>query len=65
MPKLLTSKAAAEKLSISPSTLAKWRSTGQHKIPYLKFGSNQRAEVRYRETELDQWVEQHLIGGRS
>jgi len=40
-------------------SLIKWRSTGEHNIPYIKIGRN----VRYRTQDLRAWVEAHIQGG--
>lgn len=63
MCKLLTPKQAAEMLATTPSNLAQWRSLGTHNIPYLKLGTNQRARIRYRESDLIQWIEDRMVGG--
>lgn len=47
--KLLTPEQAAEKLSISVRTLAKWRSIGSPNIPYNKIGRC----VRYNPEDLE------------
>lgn len=39
-------------------SLIKWRSTGEHNIPYIKIGRN----VRYRTADLRQWIEAHVQG---
>jgi excisionase family DNA binding protein len=50
---------AAELIATPAKTLIKWRSTGEHNIPYIKIGRN----VRYRTADLRAWIEKHLIGG--
>ncbi len=49
--KLLTTTQAAEHLGLSPSTLAKARISGASP-PFVKLG----AAVRYRRTDLDEFV---------
>ena len=48
---LLTAQAAAQFLSLSPSTLAKMRLSGDTPR-YIKMGRR----VAYRQTDLDNWV---------
>jgi hypothetical protein len=50
---------AAELLCTPEKSLIKWRSTGEHNIPYLKIGRN----VRYRTQDLRKWIEAHIQGG--
>jgi len=40
-------------------SLIKWRSTGEHNIPFIKIGRN----VRYRTKDLRNWIEAHIQGG--
>ncbi|UOA06946.1 helix-turn-helix domain-containing protein [Methylobacter sp. S3L5C] len=40
-------------------SLIKWRSTGEHNIPFIKIGRN----VRYRTKDLREWIEKHVQGG--
>jgi excisionase family DNA binding protein len=51
--KLLDDKQAAEYLSVSPGTLSVWRSTGRYALKFIKVGR----AVRYRMTDLDEWLE--------
>jgi excisionase family DNA binding protein len=46
---------AADHLSVSVRTLAKWRSTGENNIPYTKIGRC----VRYRLSDLDAYIQKH------
>lgn len=39
-------------------SLIKWRSTGEHNIPFIKIGRN----VRYRTKDLRNWIEAHVVG---
>ena len=50
---LLDEKSAADFLSLRPGTLSVWRSTGRHKIPFIKVGHL----VRYRRADLLAWLE--------
>lgn len=40
-------------------SLIKWRSTGEHNIPFIKIGRN----VRYRTKDLRDWIDAHVQGG--
>ena len=40
-------------------SLIKWRSTGEHNIPFIKIGRN----VRYRTKDLREWIEARIQGG--
>ena len=52
----LTPTEAAAYIGSTPKTLAKWRSTGRHSIPFLKFGTGKRASVRYDRNDLDAFL---------
>ncbi len=54
-PELLTTKQAAELLSIGERTLWAWSRSGICPAP-VKIGVGLRPAVRYRRTELEQWV---------
>jgi hypothetical protein len=49
---LLTEPEAAFILDVQPASLAVFRCTGRHKIPFLKIGRN----VRYRRSDLENWL---------
>ena len=49
---LLTSEHAAPHLGVTPHTLAVWRCTKRHEIPYIKVGRL----VKYRLADLDAWL---------
>lgn len=55
MPNLLTPEQAAQYLAVSPRTLAKWRSTGENNIPFIKIGKG----VKYSPDDLKAYVESH------
>lgn len=57
LPQLLTERQAAEVLSVAPQTLAVWRCTHRHGLPYIKVG----ASVRYRLSDLEQWLEERTV----
>lgn len=48
----LTPAQAAQVLGLSAKTLATWRSTGRHALPYIRVG----ARIRYRRSALDAWL---------
>ena len=48
---------AAEYLGVKPGTLACWRSTGRHLIPYIRVG----ARIMYRREELDRFLEKRTV----
>jgi predicted DNA-binding transcriptional regulator AlpA len=55
--KLLTSDQAAEHLGLkNPKTLAVWRSTGRHALPFVKIGHM----VRYRQSDLRSFISSRL-----
>jgi len=57
---LIINTCEAARLICTPEkSLIKWRSTGEHNIPFLKIGRN----VRYRTQDLRRWVESHVQGG--
>ncbi len=55
--RLLSTEKAAELLSIPASTLSKWRSTGQVRIPFVKIGR----QIKYRTTDLRRFIESSTI----
>lgn len=55
---LLTDKEAAAYLNLSTSTLAVWRCTKRQEIPFVKLGR----AVRYRQADLDAWLQSQTIG---
>jgi len=50
---LLSDKEASKYLGLADGTLSVWRSTGRYQIPFIKIGAN----VRYRQSTLDAWLE--------
>jgi len=53
---LLTSEGVASMIGISIGTLAMWRSR-KEQLPYLKLGKC----VRYRASDVRQWIESSLV----
>jgi excisionase family DNA binding protein len=60
-PKLLTSSEAADFLGISRITLAAWRCSKRHSIPFVKYGRT----VKYHEADLIAFLGSHLVGKRT
>ena len=50
---LLDDHQASNYLGLKKGTLSVWRSTGRYQIPFVKIGS----KVRYRQSDLDVWLE--------
>lgn len=48
---------AAEYLGVKVDTLASWRCTKAHRIPYLKIGRL----IYYRRPDLDRWLDSRLV----
>ena len=59
MEKLLTVEQLSELIQISRSTLYEWTHCGF--IPHYKFPKG----VRFREVEIDKWMQQRLRKGRN
>lgn len=53
---LWTPEQTSQELSVSTRTLATWRSTGRHNLPFVKVGRL----VRYRQPDVAQWLESRL-----
>ncbi|MEZ5857116.1 MAG: helix-turn-helix domain-containing protein [Hyphomicrobiaceae bacterium] len=53
---LLDTRQAAEMLGLSPKCLERWRVEGAGPA-YIKAGPGKRARVRYRQADLDIWLE--------
>jgi len=56
--KLLTPDEVAEKLGVTPHTLAVWRTTGRYDLAYVKVGRL----VRYREGAVQRFIENRTRG---
>lgn len=50
---LMTPQQAAQVLGLSVKTLATWRSTGRHALPFIRCGGR----VRYRRSDVNAWLE--------
>ena len=57
VPKLLTTDEVAEMTGLSPETLAQWRWL-KKEIPFVRLGKKC---VRYRQSDIDAWVEKRLV----
>lgn len=60
-PRLLTEKEAAAYLGCSPGSLAVWRCTRRHNLPFVKIGR----AVRYRVDHLDAFIASNTCLGTS
>lgn len=58
---LLTPEEAANYLNVSVRSLAKWRSTKEQLIEYIKIGS----AVRYRLSSLDDYLARNTVDGEA
>lgn len=55
MEQLLTPTQLAEWLQVSASTIRSWRAKGTGPV-FLRFGSGPGADVRYRRSDVEQWL---------
>lgn len=58
---LLTPKEVADLLRVSPATLEAWRQT-QTGPKWVKLGEGKRAPVRYRKSDIDAYLSEHVSG---
>lgn len=58
---LLSEREAAAVLDVAPGTLSVWRSTGRYPIPFVKVGR----KVRYRQADLEKWLESRTRATRT
>lgn len=56
-PGRLTELEAAAYVGVKPHTLATWRSTRRHAIPFIKVGSL----IQYWKHDLDAWLEKQTV----
>lgn len=54
---LLTDEQAASLLNIERQTLAVWRSSGRHSLPFVRVGRC----IRYRRSDLEKWLDQRVV----
>ena len=58
---MLTREQAAEYVGCKPQSLAVWALTQRYNLPMVKVGRN----VRYRQSDLDAWLERRTVGGEA
>jgi excisionase family DNA binding protein len=54
---LLSPAEAAELLGVKTQTLAVWRCSGRHGLPFIKVGNF----VKYRRSDLERWLEERTF----
>jgi len=54
---LLSPAEAAGILGVKPQTLAVWRCSGRHALPYVKVGN----AVKYRQSDIETWLRNRTI----
>lgn len=54
---LLTPEQTGQMLTVKPQTLAVWRSSGRHGLPFVKVGH----AVRYRRSDVEQWLTNRTV----
>jgi excisionase family DNA binding protein len=59
--RLLTPAEAAAFLGTTEGTLAVWRHSGKHRIPFVRSGR----VIRYRLADLERWAAAHVVTGPS
>ena len=52
MTEYISPEALAKKLNITTGTLATWRHTGRHNLPYIKVGR----KVMYKAEAVQEWL---------
>jgi len=62
--RLLTPGETAERLRVSLPTLARWRQSGSGP-PFVKFSRTKQAIVRYRESDLLEFIDENLQASTS
>lgn len=60
-PAVLDTPQAAAYLSVAKQTLENWRTLGQGPR-FVRFGAGARAAIRYKITDLDQYIEACAVG---
>jgi phage terminase Nu1 subunit (DNA packaging protein) len=60
IPAQIDEKRTAEVLGVKVSTLTNWRTTGRYNLPYIKVGRL----VRYRVTDLAEWIVRRRTGAK-
>jgi len=54
---LMTQAEAATYLGTTVGTLNTWRHYGRYSIPFVKWGGR----IRYRQADLDAWIESNVV----
>jgi hypothetical protein len=54
---LIDTEGASTLLSVPSATLAKWRSTGEVRIPYVRLGR----QIKYRTSDLKRFIETSTV----
>jgi predicted DNA-binding transcriptional regulator AlpA len=62
--KNLTNAEVAEMLGIRPNTLENWRGKGKGPL-FSKLGEEKQAPIRYRESDVNAWLEERLCSSTS
>lgn len=57
MNDMLTTTDLAERLGLRPQTLRRWRWAGKGPR-FVKLGPNRQGKVRYREADINTWLEE-------
>lgn len=55
---LLNDLQASQLLGIKPQTLAVWRCTGRHELPFVRVGRS----IRYRASDIQRWLDSRTVG---
>lgn len=58
---LMTPRDAAVYIGVKINTLAVWRMTNRYGLPFVKLGK----VVRYRKTDLDEWINKNISTDRA
>ena len=58
---LFSREQAAAYLGVTIGTLGVWACTKRYKLPYVKIGRS----VKYRKSDLDDFISSHTVGGTS
>ena len=54
---LLNPYEASQVLGVKEQTLAVWRTTGRHNLPFIRVGRS----IKYRRSDLDAWLESRTM----
>jgi excisionase family DNA binding protein len=59
--RLLTARAVAERLDVTPETVLRWTRRGE--LPAIRLPGTARGRLRYRPEEVEAWLEEHATTG--